>query len=96
LQHIYSPEHYYQRVKTFLREYRLPRIHAPLDFKRTSGYVLAFVRSIYHLGIVGRERVHYWNLLLWALFRHPRLFPLAVMLAIYGYHFRIVCEKRVV
>jgi radical SAM superfamily enzyme YgiQ (UPF0313 family) len=91
LQHIYSPEHYYQRVKTFLREYKAPKIHAPLKVE----YLLAFFHSIYRLGILGKERVHYWKLLLWTLFRRPSLFPLAVTLAIYGHHFRKICELHV-
>jgi radical SAM superfamily enzyme YgiQ (UPF0313 family) len=95
LQHIYSPEHYYQRVKTFLREYKPPKIKASLDFGDTLEYILAFIRSIYHLGIVGKERVHYWKLLFWTLFRRPQLFSLAVTLAIYGHHFRKVCELHV-
>ncbi len=91
LRHIYSPEPYYQRVKTFLREYKPPKVEAPLDLE----HMLAFFRSIYHLGIIGKERVHYWKLLLWTLFRRPDLFPLAITLAIYGHHFRKVCELHV-
>ncbi|MBM3302324.1 MAG: B12-binding domain-containing radical SAM protein, partial [Deltaproteobacteria bacterium] len=88
MKHIYAVEPYYQRVKAFLREYEPPRIKVPLDFDYVLEYVLAFFRSIYHLGIVGKERVHYWKLLLWTLLRRPKLLPLAVTLAIYGYHFR--------
>jgi radical SAM superfamily enzyme YgiQ (UPF0313 family) len=91
LRHIYSPEFYYQRVKTFLREYKSPEIKAPLDFQ----HILAFFRSVYQLGIIGKERGHYWKLLLWTLFRRPRLFPLAVTLAVYGYHFRQICELHI-
>ncbi|GAB4531417.1 MAG: B12-binding domain-containing radical SAM protein [Anaerolineae bacterium] len=91
LQNIYSPEAYYQRVKTFLQEYNPPKIKAPLDFQ----HILAFPRSVLRLGILGKERSHYWNLLFWTLFRRPGLLPLAVTLAIYGHHFRKVCELRV-
>jgi radical SAM superfamily enzyme YgiQ (UPF0313 family) len=91
LQNIYSPEPYYQRVKTFLSEYRPPRIKAPLDLQ----YLLAFPRSVLRLGILGKERSHYWDLLFWTLFRRPGLLPLAVTLAIYGHHFRQVCELHV-
>ncbi len=91
LRHIYAPEPYYQRVKTFLREYQPPKIKARVD----SEQVLAFLRSIYRLGIIGKERVHYWQLLLWTLFRRPELFPQAITLAICGYHFRTICERRV-
>ncbi len=91
LQHIYSPAAYYERVRTFLKEYRPPRIRVHLD-KET---ILAFFRSIYHLGIRGVERVHYWRLLFWTLFHRPRSFPMAVTLAIYGFHFRRICEEQV-
>jgi hypothetical protein len=90
LDQIYSPEPYYQRVKTFLREYQPPKIRSRFEFE----YVWAFFRSVVRLGIMGRERLYYWQLLWWALLRRPRLFYLAVTFAIYGYHFRKVCELQ--
>ena len=51
-------------------------------------HALAFVHSSLRLGIIGRERFHYWRLLAWTLFHRPRHMPLAVTLAIYGHHFR--------
>jgi radical SAM superfamily enzyme YgiQ (UPF0313 family) len=91
LQHIYSPEHYYRRIRTFLREYKPPRTRERIRFS----HILALVRSFYRLGLVGQGRLHYWKLLFWTQFRRPRLIPEAVILAIYGYHFRKVCERRV-
>ncbi|UCC51444.1 MAG: DUF4070 domain-containing protein, partial [Anaerolineaceae bacterium] len=88
MKYIYSPEHYMERVKTFLRDYEPPAIKAPLDHQ----YVLAFFRSIYHLGIVDKARLYYWNLFFWTLFRRPAHFPMAITLAIYGFHFRKICE----
>ena len=91
LERLYSPECYYRRVKSFLREYGPPRASRPLAFQD----IMAFFRSVVLLGVFGRERRHYWKLLLWTLFRRPRLFPLAVTLAIYGYHFRRTAEHHV-
>ncbi|MCK4393387.1 DUF4070 domain-containing protein, partial [Candidatus Bipolaricaulota bacterium] len=91
LQTIYSPQYYYQRVKTFLREYPPPKIHTSLHFQ----HILAFFRSVYRLGIIGKERTYYWKLLVWTLFRRPKLFPLAVTFAIYGHHFRKTCKLHV-
>lgn len=91
LRHIYSPKPFYRRVRTFLSEYRLPEVRAPLTPER----VRAFFRSVYHLGIRGPERRHYWTLLLITLLRRPRLVPLAVTLAICGHHFRKVSELHV-
>ncbi|MBN1556676.1 MAG: B12-binding domain-containing radical SAM protein [Lentisphaerae bacterium] len=91
LEHIYSPGHYYERVRTFLREYNPPRLRGHLQFS----HILALFRSVYRLGIIGRERRYYWKLLFWTQLRRPRLFPEAVILSIYGYHFRKVCEQHV-
>jgi hypothetical protein len=91
LDHIYTPKFYYDRVITFLREYKPPQIKSPLDFQ----HLMAFWRSVWQLGLRGAERVHYWRLFLWTLFRCPRLFPLAITLAIYGFHFRKVAELHV-
>ncbi|MBW1675932.1 MAG: B12-binding domain-containing radical SAM protein [Deltaproteobacteria bacterium] len=91
MSHIYSHKHYYKRVKTFLREYKAPKIEIPMDFQR----FLAFFRSNVRLGIFGKERFQYWRLLLWTLFRRPELFSLAVTLTIYGHHFRKICELRI-
>ena len=34
---------------------------------------MAFLQANVRLGILGRERFHYWGLLLWTFFRRPRL-----------------------
>jgi len=84
---IYSPRHYYKRVREFLKEYRpLRKVYFRFRFSR----FMAFIRSILSLGIIGKERFQYWNLFFWSLFRCPRNFPLAITFAIYGYHFRKV------
>jgi len=91
LQSIYAPKNYYQRVKTFLREYRPPKIQSALSLH----YKLALFHSIYRLGVLGKERLYFWKVMLWTLFRRPRLLPQAVTLAIYGYHFRTICERYI-
>jgi radical SAM superfamily enzyme YgiQ (UPF0313 family) len=91
LEKIYAPQYYYERVLTFLREYQPPTIRVHLEPQ----YVLALWRSIYQLGFRGVERVHYWRLFFWTLFRRPRLFPLAITFAIYGFHFRQIVALHV-
>ncbi|MBW1788511.1 MAG: B12-binding domain-containing radical SAM protein [Deltaproteobacteria bacterium] len=86
---IYSPKYFYGRLKTFLREYNVPKVKYVLDFQR----FLALFRSGIRLGVIGRERFHYWRLLAWTLFRRPQLLPLAVTLTIYGHHFRKSCRS---
>jgi radical SAM superfamily enzyme YgiQ (UPF0313 family) len=89
--HIYSPRHYYRRVKVFLKEFGYSKVDTHMDIQR----FLAFFRSSIRLGILGKERFHYWYLMTWTLVRKPRLLPLAVTLAIYGHHFRKICEARI-
>jgi radical SAM superfamily enzyme YgiQ (UPF0313 family) len=84
LRDIYSPRSYYARLRTFIREYHPPKSKARL----APWHLNAFFRSLYFLGIAGEERFRYPGLLLWTLFRKPRAFPVAVVLAISGYHFR--------
>ena len=88
MKQIYSPQNYYRRVRNFLSEIKAPDIKMPMDFQR----FLAFFRSSFRLGILGKERFHYWHLLFWTLFRKPTLLPLSLTLAIYGHHFRRVCD----
>ena len=91
LQTIYAPANYYARVRTFLREYQAPKITVPMNFE----HVLALLRSIVRIGILGKQRLEYWKLFFWTLFRRPRLFPLAITFPIYGFHFRQVVALHI-
>jgi radical SAM superfamily enzyme YgiQ (UPF0313 family) len=85
LDEIYTPKHYYARVRQFLKEYRPTQVrifHLRLD------HIKALVKSALVLGLAGKERKYYWKLFFWSLFTRPRLFPLAITMAIYGFHFR--------
>jgi len=86
MRHLYAPGPYYRRVRTFLREYRPPKAAAPFRWSD----IQTFVHTSLRLGILGRERAHYWGLLLWTFVRRPALVQLAVTLAVYGHHFRRV------
>ncbi|MFN2355858.1 MAG: B12-binding domain-containing radical SAM protein [Desulfopila sp.] len=90
LETIYAPRQFYQRVSQLFREYK-PRPQA--GFRLQQGYLGALFKSMLFLGILGKERFHYWKLFFWSLFRNPRLFPLAITYAVYGFHFRKVAEN---
>lgn len=87
---LYSPRAYYERIRTFLREYKSSHVIRP---HVSWHYIAAFLRSMLILGVRGKERLEYWKLFFWTLFRKPHLFPLAITLAIYGFHFRRVSER---
>jgi radical SAM superfamily enzyme YgiQ (UPF0313 family) len=84
LAQIYAPKNYYKRLKIFLEVYKSDSKTDNISMNR----IMAFVKSIYRIGIIGRERHHYWKLLLWTCIKHPKSFPVAVNLSILGFHFR--------
>ncbi len=86
---IYSPKHYYERVVSFLSRYNPKAISEGF----TPSGIRAFLRSVFRIGIFGKERKYYWRLLRWSLRNKPDTFPVAVRLSIYGYHFRKLYES---
>ena len=88
MKQIYAPKNYYRRVRTLLKELKTPEINQPINFQR----FLSFFRSAFRLGVLGKERFYYWQLMLWTLIRKPRQIPVAITLSIYGYHYRRICE----
>lgn len=91
ISNIYSPRNYYARVRNFLKDYKPAQTKMP-SFR--CNYIAAGFKSALRLGILGRERYHYWKLFFWSLFTRPRLFPLAITFSIYGFHFRKVFERH--
>jgi radical SAM superfamily enzyme YgiQ (UPF0313 family) len=89
---IYSPRHFYERVKTFLREYK-PRGETASQLR--FHHIIAFIKSIWVLGIREKGRRYYWRLFLSTLLKQPRKFPISMSLSVYGYHFRKVVGKYI-
>jgi radical SAM superfamily enzyme YgiQ (UPF0313 family) len=87
---IYSPKEYYTRVLKFLKTYKPSRQRKARIRAR---HLIALSKSVVLLGVVGRERIYYWKLFFWSLFRRPMLFPMAITYAIYGFHFRKIFEQ---
>ena len=90
VQTIYCPKHYYERVRLFLNQYK------PLPKKKYQLHLSHFgtcLKSVFFLGIIGEEKRYFWGLFWKTLFRYPRFLPLALTLAIYGFHFRKIFER---
>ena len=92
---LYSPKLYNKRIKTFLKEYKTPKLDINFGLKNLQSNVLALCRSVYILGILDKQRRYYWNLFWWTLLRKPAMMGLSITFAVYGYHFRIICEKHI-
>jgi len=87
---IYAPKQYYERIRTFLREYK------PSDKGRSKIsliHLIALIRSMWVLGVQEKGRTHYWKLFVWTLLKKPKFFSLSMMLAIQGFHYRKVAQK---
>ena len=91
LQSIYTPKNYYERVKTFLTHFQPSGNEVMIRINE----IMAFFRSIWRIGILGPERRYYWNLIFWTIAHYPRKFAMAITMAIYGYHFRIISEQAI-
>jgi radical SAM superfamily enzyme YgiQ (UPF0313 family) len=90
---IYSPKQYYERIRTFIKEYKpvnkrkIPRIHLY--------QVRAFFSIVWLLGIVDKGRHHFWRLVISTLMKQPKSIALTFGYALYGLHFRKVFQKYV-
>jgi len=91
MKQIYSPKNYYRRVRTLLKELKAPEFRQPINLQR----FLSFFRSAFRLGVLGKERFQYWQLMLWTLICKPRLMSVAITLSIYGHHYRKICERYI-
>lgn len=88
---IYEPRNFYARLKGFFCDFH------PTTPARSRGFVsnlLAGLKCAWVLGLREQERTQYWHLIFWSLFHRPRLLPLAIELATYGFHFRKCFEHH--
>ncbi len=85
---LYSPKVYYERVNTFLKNYR-PTVFARVSWSETK----ALFRSFWAIGLRSHSRLLYWKLILKTLFTKFKAFPTAVEMAICGLHFE-KCAKK--
>ncbi len=88
---IYTPKNYYRRVRNFLKDSK-PFRKRSHDFQFYR--VKAGIKTIFRLGIIGRERIQYWKLLFWTLFKRPGILSYSITYAIFGFHFRMVFKKQ--
>jgi radical SAM superfamily enzyme YgiQ (UPF0313 family) len=91
LKTIYTPKQYYERIKTFLKEYKPQRKTSVANLKFY--HIKAFFKSMWFVGIKETGRRHYWTLFIITLFRYPRSFPLVITFSVYGFHFRKIAEQ---
>ena len=90
---IYSPKQYYERIRTFLKEYKPQKRKGIPRFQFY--HIKGFIKSMWFLGIKEKGRRYYWKLFVSTLLRRPRAFPISISLAVFGLHFRKIVEKSI-
>lgn len=90
LDSIYSPKAYYERVRTFLKEY-----HPSKKYLRriTIRDFEPLIKSFWKLGIIEKGRIYFWRLFFLGLFKYRQNFSVVLTLAIYGFHFRQIVRS---
>lgn len=89
LMSIFSMRSVYARIQVFLNYYVLPPESSSLHWEE----IRAFLRALWLLGILDKDRKSFWRNFLWVLFFDARKFPLAITLAVYGYHFNKITMR---
>ncbi len=89
---IYSPRQYYERIITFLQEYKP---YTKNKIKIRPWHVKGFFKVSWFLGVGEKGRKYYWKLMISTLLKRPSVFPIAMKFAVYGYHFRKVVEQYI-
>jgi len=91
VQKIYSPGTYFDRIKTFLSEYRMPQVRLNSDWR--SDFKTA-VKVILRLGFFqSRGKWYFWKLLGHTMMNCPEKITIALTMAVYGLHFRKIADS---
>jgi len=87
---VYGGKAFYERVRSFLQDF-----HPKMKNKNKVNFtkLMAFLKSIFIIGIFDKNRKYYWRLFFWSLIHRRDLFPMAITYSIYGYHYKKSYEK---
>jgi len=84
LESIYSPELYFQRLKTFLERYNPPPQHKAVQM----GQILLLGKILWDLGVVDEGRKFFWGMIWHCMRGKASVLPMVVRLLVTGYNFR--------
>jgi radical SAM superfamily enzyme YgiQ (UPF0313 family) len=88
---IYHPKHYYNRIITYLNEYRGLAIGSKFSIKLM---IIAITRSFWQMGVMEKGNFYFWKMIFWTLLHKPKLIAEAITQSIYGYHYRTVLQTN--
>lgn len=96
IQTVYNPKQYFQRCWTFIRNipHSTRTVLGTSTRANTISYALALLRSL-RKQIFSSYGIHYIRFLLKTIIHKPSLFPKAIQMAIYGYHFFKMTDNEI-
>jgi len=89
---IYSPKQYYERIHTFLKEFR-PNKRVAYSARLGTAELKALIKATFVLGIIDKAALYYWKLVFSSLLKYPRFAGLTITMAVQGFHLRKIYEK---
>ena len=72
LRYICSPAGIFKRSKIFLQNYKGQKTRVSLKRKLELNTFKIFIRTIFKLGILGKDQLHFWKFLLWGAKNYPK------------------------
>jgi radical SAM superfamily enzyme YgiQ (UPF0313 family) len=99
LETIYEPENIFLRTQNLLKVYRTSPRTQPLKITEIKPsvlrrYLAIMFRIIYHLGIRGKHRRHFWKLFGWAVKHHPGVLDMALGFGVWIYDLGKIYENH--
>ena len=88
---VYSPQKYYERIKTFLKNYK-----AHTNDNCSFRDIIALLKSILFFGIFNKNRKYYWKLFFISLFKYPKSFSKVITMTIHYSHFHQIFNKLII
>ena len=86
---LYSQKHYCERIKTFLKNYEAS---SSMKARLRLQEIRVLLKSMWHIGVLSKDRRYYWRLIFWSLRRRQYL-RMSVIFSIQGYHFRKIFKS---
>lgn len=86
---IYSPENYYNRIKTFLKYYK-PCTPEPFNLKDLK----TLIKSVCILGVFQKNRKYFWEVFFTCLLKSPKSLSEVITAAVYYEHFRNIFSTK--
>ncbi|MFN3504671.1 MAG: B12-binding domain-containing radical SAM protein [Caldimicrobium sp.] len=96
IRELYLETSYYQRIYNFLNHFK-PKSSFKIDWsylKVHKSYLFSLPKIIMKFGLIGKERLKFWKLLLKTILKKPRAFSILLAQMVSCYHIKKIYEKN--